>query len=134
LPAPVQTDLSPLLGFRGIVGTLVLAVNNGMQNMLITVFTYSSLRAVFEVITRTPIGASRWTIAAKMRIGAGASDSVYVGCVLVITAVNSAMGGGPAIARAVETVQAVGYVLLVVLVMLRLGIFATAVMLFTSAL
>src|SRR4029079_11373574 len=70
MPAPGQSDLGPLLGWRGVVAALALAINSGMQNTLINVFTYSAFRVVFEQLTRTPIGRSRSTIAAKIRMSA----------------------------------------------------------------
>ncbi len=133
-PMPLQNDLSPLLGVRGAILAVLQAVNNGMQQTLISLFTYSSFRALFEWITRTPIGASRWTIASKIRMSAGASDYVYVGCVLAVTAANNAFGAGSGLVRSLDAVQSTAGVLLILLVLMRLGIFGAAVMFATTSL
>jgi len=134
MPAPGQSDLGPLLGWRGVVAALALAINSGMQNTLINVFTYSAFRVVFEQLTRTPIGRSRSTIAAKIRMSVAASDYVFVACVVVFTALNAMTNGGPAAARALNATQSVGTALLVLFVLLRMGIFAVAVMSVTTVL
>jgi eukaryotic-like serine/threonine-protein kinase len=133
-PTPLQTDLSPLLGLRGAVAGVLLAVNNGMQNTLISTFSYSGFRAIFEWVTRTPIGAGRWTIASKIRMSVTASDYVYVACVLAVTVLNNAFGNGSGTERALEAAQSAAGVLLILLVLLRLGIFGAAVMLVTTSL
>jgi hypothetical protein len=131
-PAPSARDLSPLLGLRGVMSSLVQAVNNGIQNTLVSVFVYAGLRAVFERVTRAPIGASGWTIAARMRMSVTASDYVFMVCVLAVTAFNASTGGSGA-ERAINSADAVLSVLLILLVTLRIGIFACAIMFFTSS-
>jgi len=134
MPAPAQTDLAALMGLRGVAGALAQAINNGMQNTLINLFVYSTFRAIFEWITRTPIGRNRWTIAGKIRMSAGASDFVFVACMLVYTALTSFDNSASNLGRALNAGQAVAVALLALLVLLRLGIFAAAVMSTTAVL
>ena len=134
LPPPGQTELAPLLGLRGVVGALAQAINNGMQNTLINVFVYSTFRAIFEWITRTPIGTARWTIAGKIRMSVEASDYVFVACMLVYTVITSFDTSASTVARTLNAGQQVATALLALLVLLRLGIFAAAIMSTTSAL
>jgi len=134
LPPPAQTALAPLLGLRGVAGSLAQAINNGMQNTLINLFVYSTFRAIFEWVTRTPIGPNRWTIAGKIRMSVRASDFVFVACMLVYTAVTTFDNSASNVARALNAGQLVTIALLTLLVLLRLGIFAAAVMSVTSAL
>jgi serine/threonine-protein kinase len=132
-PAPNLTDFGPLNGLRGTAGTLLQAINVGLQNTLINVFIFSLFRGIFEWITRTPMGTSRWTIAAKLRMSEAASDYVFVACAVLVAAVNSLQGASPEVNRYVAAAQAGTYSLLMLLVMLRVGLFALAVMLLTSA-
>ena len=132
-PTPAQGDLSVLLGLRGIAAALIGVVSAGMQSTLITVFTYSSLRAIFEWVTRAPIGASHWTIAGKLRMSATASDYVFAVCALLLTAATTG-SSGPPLARAIVIADAVLSVLLAVIVLLRVGILATAVLYVTRGL
>src|SRR5262249_41309694 len=131
-PAPFQTDLTPLLGVRGTIGTLMQAVNNGLQNTLVNVFVYASYRMIFETVTRAPIGRSRWTIASKLRMSASGSDYVFAACFVAVTAAIA--GGGNGVLRALTATQAGVFSLLMVFVLLRLGIFAAAVMFVTASL
>jgi serine/threonine-protein kinase len=133
MPVPLQTDLAPLLGLRGVAAALLQAVNSGMQSTLIDVFIYSTLRAIFEWVTRTPIGKGRWTIAGKIRMSAAASDYVFVAIALAFAALDSS-ATGPALDRTLVAARAVALALLTLLVLLRLGIFAAAVMSLTSVL
>jgi len=134
LPAPAQPDLGPLLGLRGIVAALALAVNIGMQNTLVNVFVNSSFRVMFELITRTPIGKSRRTIAGTIRMSAAASDYVFLACVVLVMGSIAAFGNGAGLDRAINATQAGAVSLLILLVMLRIGIFGVAVMSCTAAL
>ena len=133
-PAPAFSDLGPLLGFRGTVATLTLGINNGLQNTLINVFMYSTFRAIFEWITRTPIGTSRWTIAQKIRMSPKASDYVFAACAVAIAAANAAHISGTGAHRGIEAAQTGTYSLLLLLVLFRVGIFGFAVMSVTAAL
>src|SRR6185295_5061052 len=118
MPAPAQTDLAPLMGLRGVAGALAQAINSGMQNTLINLFVYSTFRAIFEWITRTPIGRSRWTIAGKIRMSVDASDFVFVACMLVYTALTSFDNSASNLGRALNAGQAVAVALLALLVLL----------------
>jgi protein kinase-like protein len=132
-PTPSQMDLTPLLGLRGVVLTLVQAVSNGMQNTLVNVFVYSAFRAIFEWVTRTPLGGARWTIGGRLRMSSAASDYVFAGCVIVVSAALAAADSSGA-GRAVAAVETGAETALVLFVLLRAGIFAVAVMSVSSSL
>jgi serine/threonine-protein kinase len=132
MPTPNVTDVSPLSGARGTLLSLLSGINGGLQNTLINVFVFSVFRALFEWITRTPIGRSRWTIAAKLRMSARASDVVFVAC-SVLVALARQYDGNASPANLVATVGAGLYSLVLLVVLLRMGLFAVAVMCVTTA-
>ena len=130
-PAPHVTDFGPLTGVRGALLTLVQSVNTGMQNALLSVFEYSSLRMIFEWVTRTPIGSSRWTIASKVRMTDRASEKIFVLlCVGFMSYLAVGTSGTP-MQRSLPAVVQAASTLLVLVVMLRAGIFAVTMMFFT---
>ena len=131
---PLFTDFGSLLGLRGAASTILQAVNVGLQNGLITVFVYASLRAVFEWVTRTPLGSSRRTVASTLRMSTNASELVFVALAVAYSMVN-AFGGAPTRMDAwFNAVEEGAWVLLVLVVLLRLGILAWMVMSTTTTL
>jgi hypothetical protein len=132
-PPPNLTEFGALLGLRGMLATLLQSLNSGMQSALINVFTYSVFRAMFEWVTRTPIGAAGWTIAARLRIRETASDYVFVVCAMLVAALTANGGGATGVERYLISAQAAVFTLLMLLVLLRLGIFAMVMMLVTAA-
>jgi Protein kinase domain len=133
MPVPNQTDLSPLWGWRGTLIGLLQAINNGLQNTLINVFVFSLFRAIFEWVTRTPIGTSRWTIASKLRMSERASDYVFVACAVLVSFLRTYDTSAADGARVFIAAQAGVYSLVLLLVLLRMGLLSVAVMLFTAA-
>jgi serine/threonine-protein kinase len=131
LPAPNLTDLGPLWGLRGTIIAMLQAINNGVQNTLINVFVYSLFRIVFELVTRTPLGRSGWTIASILRMSERASDYVFAACVVIVTGLNAY--GGPPPSGAVNAAQAALFSLLLLLVLLRMGLLSVTVMFLTSS-
>jgi serine/threonine-protein kinase len=132
MPTPNQTDLSPLWGLRGTLIAFLQSINNGLQNTLINVFVWSFLRIIFEWVTRTPVGRSRWTIASKLRMSERVSDHVFVACSVLIGAFTAYNAGAPD--RWLVAAQAGVNSLLLLLVLLRIGLFALAMMLTTASL
>ena len=131
---PLLADVGTLLGWRGILNNVLQAVNNGMQNALITVFTYSAWRAVFEWLTRTPVGGSRWTLASKLRMRDAASEWVFVALAVAVAAAAGLNQHAPAIARALDAAQNGLSALITLIVLLRVGILAWTLAAFTSSL
>jgi hypothetical protein len=129
-PAPHLNDLWPLLHARGFVLTLLAGLNSGLQNALITVFEFAVLRAAFEWITHSGARWSgrRWTWAGRLAMSDRTSQRVFlVLCVTIITILSFA-GSGPVGPRLISAAyQALSTTLLLV-VLLYLGIFASAVM------
>jgi len=131
---PLFADVSSLLGWRGILLNVLQSINNGMQNALISVFTYSAWRAVFEWITRTPIGASRWTLASKLRLSSAASDWIFVALAVAVAAANGLDQNAPNIERVLDAAENGLSTLVILIVLLRLGILAFAIAEFASSL
>jgi hypothetical protein len=131
LPAPGVTDLGPLWGLRGTMIAMLQAINNGVQNTLINVFVYSLFRILFELVTRTPIGGSGWTIAAKLRMSERASDVVFASCVVIVTAITGYVGAPPS--GAVRAAEVALFSLLLLVVLLRLGLLSVTVMFLTTS-
>jgi eukaryotic-like serine/threonine-protein kinase len=134
MPPPNQTDLSPLWGLRGTLIAFLQAINNGLQNTLVNVFMYSAVRRIFEWMTRTPLGGLGWTIASKLRMNERASDRVFVVCSVLIAAVNAYFGAPPDASRVIVAAQAGVYSLLLLLVLLRMGLFSVAMMVSVASL
>ena len=93
----------------------------------------SFFRAVFERATRTPFGASRWTVAGKLRMSDAVSDWVFVALAVAVSAVNAA-GGTTGWDRAFAIFAAATTTLVLLLVLVRAGILALAIMYITAAL
>jgi serine/threonine-protein kinase len=134
MPTPNLEALSPLWGPRGTLIALLQAINNGLQNTLINVFAFAGFRRIFEWVTRTPVGRSRWTIASKLRMSERASDRVFVACAVLIGALIAYSTTASDGARVFNAAQAGVYSLVLLLVLLRMGLFSLAVMLSTASL
>jgi serine/threonine-protein kinase len=131
---PRLTDLGSLTGGRSALLVVFQSLNNGMQNALLTVFEYASLRMIFEWAVRTPIGSRGWTIAGTIRMGERTSEKVFVLLCIAFTFFTSREAGDSAVARYLPAVIQAAITLVVLTVMLRMGIFATTVMFFTYVL
>ena len=132
-PTVRMPEFATLEGLRGAGLTIVGAMNNGLQNCLLTVFQYSMFRALFEWVTRTPIGASRWTIAGKIRMSPRASDKVFVALAVVVAVLNNIGSSGSVVHRALPAADNALQTWLLLVVLLRIGILASVVMFFTNS-
>ncbi len=115
-PGPHLTEFPPLFGIRGTLLTLFGAVNNGMQNMLITTFEFVGFRAVVELITRRLFG---WT-----------SERVFIALAIGTLTFVSVSGTDNSLIGAID--QAIS-LSLALGVLLRIGIFSATVMFFTES-
>jgi hypothetical protein len=134
MPQPHLTPVAPLLGLRPALSAIINAVNNGLQNALITVFQFSFFRAVFEWITRTPFGAHRRTVGGTLRMSERASEKIFVALVVLVVTAASIGSTGSAAERYLPAEDQFISTLLTLVVLLRVGIFGIAVMLTTSSL
>jgi serine/threonine-protein kinase len=116
-PAPHTPEFPPLFGLRGTLLTLFLAVNQGMQNMLITTFEFAGFRALVEMITRRLFG---WT-----------SERLFIALAIFTLTLFSVVGSNQNLSGAIA--QALSLTLSVHVLLLG-GIFTATVMFFTSAL
>jgi len=105
-----------------------------LQNALITVFEFAIFRAVFDWVTRNGV---QW--AARSRAWAGklvmsdtTSERVFVALCVVVITVLSFQGSGPAGQRAINASYQATSTLLTLVVLLRVGLFASAVMFFVN--
>ncbi len=131
---PRLTEFGGLTGAGGTALAVIDSINNAMQNCLITVFSFSFFRAVFEWITRARFGASGWTIASKLRLTPRGSDKVFVLIAVAATALMNVGFAGPALQRYLPAANEGLGTLIELDVLLRIGLLATIVMFFTSAL
>jgi len=127
---PRQPDAGLLLGNRHFAADLVTALNNGLQNALITVFTFAGFRAIYEWLTRAGGRAL-----AKMRKGAperftlsrSKSDALFLGLACMAMALNAVDNRGAnqqfvnALYTSIETT-------ITLFVLLYAGMFAAMVM------
>jgi serine/threonine-protein kinase len=128
--------LSQFGSLRGIGGTsldVIGSINNAIQNCLITVFEFTFFRAIFERVTRIRFGAPGWTIASKLRLTPRGSDRIFVALAVVTTAVLNVGSQGVPIERYLPALNEGLGMLIELIVLLRIGLLATAVMFFTSS-
>jgi hypothetical protein len=128
---PRVSDLGSLVSARGFLVTLLSSVNNGLQNALITVFTFAVRRALFEWVTHSGARWSgrRWAWAGKLAMTDKTSERVFVAlCVAVAGLFSLADSLEPWAPRLVGASYQVISTGLILGVLLRLGIFASAIM------
>jgi Protein kinase domain len=129
-PTPHATDLGTLLSARGLVLTVLASINNGLQNALITVFNFAVLRALFEWVTQSGArwGGRRWKWAGTLAMTEETSQRVFIVlCVSVITII-AYVGNGPVAPRLIGAAYQALSLTLTLIVLLRVGIFASAIM------
>jgi serine/threonine protein kinase len=132
-PPPRLPELGAVMGARGAIATLLGSVNNGFQNALLTVFEFSFLRALFEWVTRTPMGSARWTLGETLRMSDRVSEKVFIALVaLIMTAME--LRGVARIDIPVAAASQAASTLLILVVLLRVGILSSVVMFSVSAL
>jgi len=126
-PQPHATQFEPLFGLRGTVLTLLDALNNGMQNMLITTFEFAGFRALFET-------AIRWLL---KRTGKSLSDkkleALFIALTTATIAIVSALSTGSANQRVLDALYQSISIVVVLNVLLKIGIFSATVMFFTQS-
>src|SRR5262249_50383585 len=115
-PTPHTPEFPPLFGLRGTMLTLFGAVNQGMQNMLITTFEFAGFRALVGMITRRLFG---WT-----------SERVFIGLAIFTLTLVSVSSNNQGLSGAMA--QAVSLTLSLNVLLLG-GIFTATVMFFTSS-
>ena len=131
---PLLPELNALTGPGGVALSFINAINNGLQNCLLTVFEFSLFRGLFERVTRARFGASAWSIASKMRMTAESSDTVFVALAVLATLAVNVGFTGPAVQRYLPAATEGLGTLLELIVLLRIGILGTTVMFFSNAL
>jgi hypothetical protein len=106
------------------------SINTGLQNALISVFEFAVLRALFEWVTRGGARWSgrRWTWAGRLAMSDETSERVFVALVVICMGLTTYIGNGPVAPRLLSTAYQVVSTTVVLIVLLRLGIFASAVM------
>ena len=126
-PIPHATDLSSLLGARGLVLTVLANINAGLQNALITVFEFAVLRALFEWVTQSGArwGGRRWKWTGRLAMSDETSQRVFIVLCVSIVAILSYAGNGPAGPRLIGAAVEAAAMTLTLIVLLRVGIFAS---------
>ncbi len=133
-PTPHTTDLGPLLNARGIIGTFLTSLNVGLQNALITVFEFAVLRAFFEWVTHSGMRWSgrRWKWAGRLSMSDKTSERVFLGLTVTAVTILSVVGSGAASQRLLDACYRAISTTLILFVLLRIGIFASAIMFFVN--
>jgi len=126
-PVPHATEFQPLFGLRGTVLTLLGALNNGMQNMLITTFEFAGFRALFEAATRALLRRTSKTISDKRL------EMLFIALTTATIAVVSALTNGDANQRVLDALYQSISIVVVLHVLLRIGIFSATMMFFTQS-
>ena len=129
-PTPHATDLGTLMNARGVILTVLGSINAGLQNALITVFEFAVLRALFERVTQSGArwGGRRWKWAGKLAMTEETSQRVFIVLCVSIVTIISYLGNGPVAPRLIGAVNEALEVTLTLIVLLRLGIFASTIM------
>jgi serine/threonine-protein kinase len=134
-PIPHTTDVGPLLSARGVIGTILMSMNIGLQNALITVFEFALLRAFFEWATHSGLRWSgrRWAWAGKLAMSDKTSERVFVALVLaMVTLLAFALGDRTGGQRLLDVCYEAIVTIVILVVLLRIGIFASAIMFFVQ--
>ena len=129
-PTPHLTDLGPLLNARSVILTILASVNAGLQNALITVFEFAVLRALFEWVTQSGArwSAKRWKWGERLAMSDRTSERVFIVLCISVFGLNSYLGSGPAGPRLIAAAYQVIATAVTLVVLLRVGIFASAIM------
>ena len=129
-PAPHQTDLGPLLNARSVFLTLLASVNAGLQNTLITVFEFALLRALFEWVTQSGArwSGKRWKWGEKLTMSNRTSERVFIVLCISLIGLTTYLGNGPAGPRLIAAAYQVIATAFTLVVLLRVGIFASGIM------
>jgi hypothetical protein len=98
------------------------------------VFEFASLRALFEWVSGTSVGwaGRRWAWAGKLAMSDDTSERVFVVLAVVTVTFLSVSGNGPARQQWLDVGYQAVSTTLVLLVLLRIGIFGSAVMFFAN--
>jgi hypothetical protein len=124
---PHQTEFPALFGLRGTTLTLVAALNNGIQNMLITTFEFAGFRALFETAIRALLKRTSKTIGDKTL------EALFIALTTATIAIVAAVGNGNANQRLLDAFYQSVSIVIVLNVLLRIGIFSATVMFFTES-
>ncbi|MGH9411493.1 MAG: serine/threonine-protein kinase [Vicinamibacterales bacterium] len=129
-PIPHLPEFGPLLGARDYLVTLLGALNNGMQNTLITVFEFSVFRWLFEWAARRSLewSAGRWPRTAAWKMTDRTSERVFVALAIATVAIVSAIGNGSTSQRFADALINAVSLNIALLLLIRIGIFASAIM------
>jgi serine/threonine-protein kinase len=133
-PIPHAGDLSPLLHARGFIVTLLSSLNAGLQNALITVFEFAILRAFFEWAAHSGLRWSgrRWPWASRLAMSPTTSERVFLALTVAAVTALSFAGNGAATERLLDACYQAISTTLILFVLLRIGIFASAIMFFVN--
>ncbi len=119
-PSPILTHTGALEGVRPFLSDFILGFNNALQGALITVFEWVTFRVGFELFWAR--GVRRWLPS----IPAASETGVVVLAVLLVT-VTSGFGDGPPKAQALHALYALLSTSLILMVVLRVGLFGAVV-------
>ena len=131
-PPPQTADFGALMGLRFYLLTFLACINVGLQNALITLFEFSVVRAIVEwgVHGVLRLGTARWPRAARAQMSDRALERLFVILSVAGVTLLSIAGGGSG--RWVDLCLKAVSLTLVLLVLLRIGLFGAAVMSFTN--
>jgi hypothetical protein len=118
------------------MATFLNCMNSGLQSALITVFEFASLRAVFEALTQNALARAgrRWSWAEKLKMGPVTSERVFVALAVATVGILSVLNNSTANQKLLDASYQAISTTIVLMVLLRIGIFSSAIMFFTNLL
>ena len=117
LPQPVPLESQFVFGARSYAVALLGCVSAGMQNALFTVFVFAGLRALFEWTVRR----ARWTFSEST------SQRLFIAFAAVAMTIIPIIGDTMSSQAALDFAYHLVFNTVVLVLLLRIGIFATAV-------
>ncbi|HXT28798.1 MAG TPA: serine/threonine-protein kinase [Vicinamibacterales bacterium] len=132
-PPPHTAEFGALMGIRFYLLTFLACINVGLQNALITLFEFSVVRAIVEWSVRgvLRLAAARSPRAARRHLSDRALERLFLALTVAAVMVLS-IGGGGGNQRFVQACYQAISTMLVLLVLLRIGLFGSAVMFVTN--
>jgi serine/threonine-protein kinase len=132
-PQPNLNEFGPLFGLRGTVLTLLGAVNNGMQGMLITTFEFAGFRGLFEMATRAALKQISARRGRPIVVSDKRLEVIFIILAFAFMGILTVLGNGNPNKRFLDALAQAVSITVILHVLLRIGIFSSAVMFVTNA-
>jgi serine/threonine-protein kinase len=132
---PLRVDITALLGARPFAVACLQAMNVGLQNGLFTVFEFVGLRSIVDRLAgwalRLAVRAFGFN-AARFTLSRAAADRIFVALAVALVTVVSVYDA-PAGERLTGVIDQIASTTLVLVLLLRIGLFAVVIMSFVNS-